>query len=312
MRTGALDDRGWISEDARDDRRGRHDALEDRGRARRRERRRLGAELGGGARGVAAVGRLRLEQPADERVRLGGCRGGRERERRRRLVRAAKPGGESVLALERHPAGQQPEQDAAERVQVGSRSRRRPGCLFGRPVLGGPGKDPGDRSGAGGAREPGEAEVRHDDAARAVLHEDVRGCQVTMDDAAGVRVGERGRDRRAVPARLVPAERAAANHRVEADAVDELHDEHGLAAFLEHVVEADDVRVLEPRERGGLALEPLAKLGIVRDPGVEDLERHVPAEALVAGAPHDAHSSLAELIDQPVAVSDDGVGFVHA
>ena len=133
-----------------------------------------------------------------------------------------------------------------------------------------------------------------------------------MDDTTGMRVGERGRDRRAVPARLVPVERAAANHGVEADAVDELHDEHRLTAFLEHVVEADDVRVLQPCERRRLALEPLPQLGIVRDPGVEDLERHVPAEALVAGAPHDAHSTLAELIDQPVAGSDDGVGFVHA
>ena len=132
-----------------------------------------------------------------------------------------------------------------------------------------------------------------------------------MDDSARVRVGERGGDRRAEPSRLVPAERAAAGHRVEAVALDELENEDGLPAVLEDVVEPDDVRVLEPGECRRLALEARAELLVVRDPGMQHLERDIALEALVVGAPDDAHATAAELVAQAIAVRDDVLGVLH-
>ena len=132
-----------------------------------------------------------------------------------------------------------------------------------------------------------------------------------MDDSARVRVGEGGGNRRAEPSRLVPAQRAPAGYRVEAVALDELEDEDGLSAVLEDVVEPDDVRVLEPGERRRLALEACAELLVVRDPGVQDLERDIPPQALVAGAPDDAHATAAELVAQAIAVCDDVLGVLH-
>ena len=100
-----------------------------------------------------------------------------------------------------------------------------------------------------------------------------------MDDATGMRVREARGDRGAVAPRLVPPERSARRDLVEAASVHELEHEHGLLLVLEHVVEADDVRVLEPRERGGLAVEPLAQVGVVGDPAVQHLQRDVAARA---------------------------------
>ena len=117
-----------------------------------------------------------------------------------------------------------------------------------------------------------------------------------MDDATRVRMSECGGDGRAEPARLVPAKGPFREAGVEGLALDELHHEHGPAAVLEHVVEADDVRVLETCECGGLALEALAQLRVVGDPRVEHLERDDAAEPLVAGAPDHAHTALAELL----------------
>ena len=126
-----------------------------------------------------------------------------------------------------------------------------------------------------------------------------------MDDAARVGVGERGGDRREQDAHLVPGERASGDERREAVALDQLHHEDGRAVVVDHVVEADDVRVLEPRERGRLALEAHAQLGLVGDPGVEDLHGDVAVEPLVVRAPDDAHAAATELLAQPVAPSDD-------
>ena len=70
--------------------------------------------------------------------------------------------------------------------------------------------------------------------------------------------------------------------------------------------------MLEARERGRLALEPLAQLRIVCDPGVEDLERDVALEPLVPGAPDDAHAAATELLEHSVAVGDDRLGSLHA
>ena len=132
-----------------------------------------------------------------------------------------------------------------------------------------------------------------------------------MDDASRVRVRERGGDGGAESPRLLPAERATADDRMQAVALDELEDEHRLPAVLEDVVEPDDVRVLEPGECRGLALEARAELLVVGDPGVQHLERHLAPEPLVVGTPDDAHATATELVAQAIAVRDDVLGVLH-
>ena len=128
-----------------------------------------------------------------------------------------------------------------------------------------------------------------------------------MDDAAGVRVGQRRGDRCAVSPRFVPIERTPCDQRVQRDAVDELHDEHRLAVVLEDVVETNDVRVLEPCQGRCLALEALAQLGVVGDPWVEHLQRDVASEALVARTPDHAHAAAPDLLTEAIPVGDDVV-----
>ena len=142
-------------------------------------------------------------------------------------MRAPEAGRQPVFALEWEPAAQQPEEDAAERVEVGRRPGRVTRRLFRRPVLRCPGEDSGDGRAAGGTRESRKAEVGHDESAAAPLDEDVRRCEISMDDAARVRVSESRRDRSAQPPGLVPAPRAGREKRLEGLALDELHHEDG-------------------------------------------------------------------------------------
>ena len=104
------------------------------------QRGRVGSEVGGRGDGVAPAGRLAVEQPVDEANRLPRRARRRARQRRRRLVGATQAGREPVLAFEGHPPREHPEEDAAERVEVGRGARRAARRLLGRPVFGRPGK----------------------------------------------------------------------------------------------------------------------------------------------------------------------------
>src|ERR1019366_4302301 len=55
------------------------------------------------------------------------------------------------------------------------------------------------------------------------------------------------------------------------------------------------------RGRARLADEPLAERAVQREAGREDLQRHLPVEALVVGPEDDRHPALADLLQQPVA-----------
>ena len=240
-----------------------------------RQRRGVGAERDRGRGGVAAHRRLPREEDVDD---LHGLRRSVRRDRRKRRSRLMCPAEtrrEPILAFERQPSREELEEDAAERVEIRGRPGLASGGLLRRPVLGRPGEHARHRRGRRPAGEPRETEVGDHDTAGSALDEHVGRGEVAMDDSTRVRVGERGGDRRAEPSRLVPAERATADDRVEAVALDELEDEHRLPAVLEDVVEPDDVRVLEPGECRSLALEARAELLVVGDPGVQHLERDI-------------------------------------
>ena len=67
--------------------------------------------------------------------------------------------------------------------------------------------------------------------------------------------------------------------------------------------------VLERRQHAGLAREAAPELGILGDPGVEQLDRDIAAETAVPGAPDGAHAPLADAASQLVAACDE---VVHA
>ena len=70
--------------------------------------------------------------------------------------------------------------------------------------------------------------------------------------------------------------------------------------MLTGVVDGDDVRVVERAGRLGLVLEAAQPLGVLGEVGVDDLERHIAREPLVARAVDLAHAALAEERDDLV------------
>ena len=210
-------DRRRLAEDPRRRASGRTTPVANRRRAVVGRARRAGSVAGSAPRAVgrgdrvAPARRVAVEQAVDERrpppaARRGAAPAsdGAASWARRRPVASRSSPSNGIRPAE------QPEEDAAERVEVGRRAGRAAGGLLGRPVLGRPGEHAGDRGAPRRAGEPCEPEVGDDDAARPPLDEHVRRGEVAVDDTARVRVGERGGDRRAVPPRLVPVERPPA------------------------------------------------------------------------------------------------------
>jgi hypothetical protein len=126
-------------------------------------------------------------------------------------------------------------------------------------------------------------------------HHDVVGLDVAVHHAALVRHRQR-------PAHLDDdARRAPLGQALrlvqdggEAPAVEELHHQEvdpALVASAEHPHRA---LVVDPPRRGRLAVEAVHQLLVLREAGLEDLDRHLVQRRLVEAAVHDAHGPLAE------------------
>jgi hypothetical protein len=63
---------------------------------------------------------------------------------------------------------------------------------------------------------------------------------------------------------------------------------------LAEIEDRHDIRVVQRAGRAGFRLEAGAALGILGDPGGQDLQGHVTGEARVAGAVHLTHAARAE------------------
>jgi hypothetical protein len=126
-------------------------------------------------------------------------------------------------------------------------------------------------------------------------HHDVRGFEVPMDEAHGMRRGQRRRDLRGQLAHVVNRERAPGQHFVQRLAVDVLHDEVGGAVVLRDVVEGADVRMVERRDRSRFALESTLESCVSCVLRPDELDRDDAAEPAVAGPEHTAHAAVAEL-----------------
>ena len=208
----------------------------------------------------------------------------------------------AILSFERQAAAQQQEENAAERVEVGG------GAVFPserelrRPVLGCSQQYTGRGQRAGAACDAREPEVGGDDTSAPSLDQDVRRRQVTVHNSSSVCVGERLRDRSHVGGGLAGREREPATRRLrEVGTVDVLHDQERLLVVRYVVVDANDVPVRERRKRARFAVEAAQLCRIWRDQRAQHLDRDLAVELAVAGAPNDAHTPFADLVEQLVA-----------
>ena len=89
--------------------------------------------------------------------------------------------------------------------------------------------------------------------------------------------------------------------------LDELHREEELAlGGLSEVEHADDVRVLEPGDELGLALEAAPHVGVGREGAPEQLERDGALQVHVLGAVDIAHATAGEVgLDAEAAVDEE-------
>ena len=204
------------------------------------------------------------------------------------------------LAPERHRAGQQRVRHAPEGVLVRPAVHVPPADLLGRRVVGRAEELPGLGQPARRHHAPGQPEVGQVHVRRAAgrgVDQDVPRLDVTVHQAGGVRGvqgrGHRGDDRRR-PVRPQPA--LPFDDHPQVVAGHEAHRDEQHAARLARVVDGDDVRVVHRRDRACLAGEPPLHQVV---PG-QQLQRHHPAEPLVAGPVHRRHPAHADQLLEPV------------
>ena len=116
-----------------------------------------------------------------------------------------------------------------------------------------------------------------------VADDDVAGLDVAVHDARAMRVMEAGAE--VLHDLKLPRQRrrlVALEERAERFALDVLHRDVRLAFVLADIVDGDDVDVLEPAGRSGLARESLAQLGVVKALA-QHLDRHFPLDIRIAG-----------------------------
>ena len=85
----------------------------------------------------------------------------------------------------------------------------------------------------------------------------------------------------------------------------EPHRDEQRAVGLAGLVDRDDVRVIDRGRRPGLGDEPAPERRVRRQRRREDLQRHQPAQPLVAGPEHHRHPARADLGLQPVPASSE-------
>ena len=93
---------------------------------------------------------------------------------------------------------------------------------------------------------------------------------------------------------LLEGQRALPQAVLQGFAFQAFHHEKIDAVLAADVIKRADIRMLQRRNRLGLALETLPGFGIIRKTGGQDLDRHSAVEPGVAGAVHLSHSASTE------------------
>jgi len=141
-----------------------------------------------------------------------------------------------------------------------------------------------------------------------LVEKDVRRLQVRVDDAARVREREPVRDLVGEPHGVGQRERAGAlDALLQRRAGDVLHDDERQSIDLTDVVDADDVRMGELRERPRLFDEELSERAVGRRLGVEHLHRDLAAEGGVLREIDLRRSAGAYRLKDPVSLIEDAI-----
>ena len=211
------------------------------------------------------------------------------------------------FAGKRQPPGQHLEEHHAEAVEIAAPVELAAAQLLGAHVFGRAEEHAG--AGQGHAAHLGDAEVEHLDelvVAPARHQHHVRGLEIAMHHAAGVRLGERFADlrgdvdraRRRQTARLL-------------DGVPEVAPVEMLHREIEHavgqgavVVDGDDVRMIERGRGARFEVEARRHLRITRQRRVQQLDHGAATHGRLVGEIDRAHSTLADLLDENVLIDE--------
>src|SRR5262245_30610648 len=115
-----------------------------------------------------------------------------------------------------------------------------------------------------------------------------------MDDARSVRAVQGATDLNRACQDVVDRERTLSKAIGQRYALEVLHDQERGPAILADVVERADVRMVQPGDRAGFAMDPRAELRVSRQCGREDLDGDRTVEASVARLVNLAHATGAD------------------
>ncbi len=131
-------------------------------------------------------------------------------------------------------------------------------------------------------------------------HEDVRGLDVTMDNALRMCPVESVCDLNAQIEEGFNLDWSAANQVPKSLAFHQLHGDEGPAIYLVNFVDDADVGVVQGRCRFGFPLEPAEGLGIAGQFFGKKLEGYVTSELKVFGFVDNPHAAAADLAQNAV------------
>jgi hypothetical protein len=195
-----------------------------------------------------------------------------------------------ALAVERRCAGQGLVEHQAERVDVAARVDLGRAELLGRHVARGAQERAGLRDPVAAAlrRQLGDPEVEDLGAQSAGDlgvgdQEDIVGLEIAVQDAGGVGGSHCAGDLADHAQRVGHGQRTVAlEPGRQVGALEQLHDQVGGAVLgVAEIEDLDDAGVVDRRRRAGLVEEPIDDAVVVRDVGVEQLDRGAPAEQRV-------------------------------
>ncbi len=198
-------------------------------------------------------------------------------------------------------------EDDSERVDVGAPVHvPRADELLGRHVVRGPQDLARPREALVRPRVLGEPEVRDPRATRGRVEDHVRGLEVPVDAALGVRGGDGVGEVAREPRRARGFEGAPLEELLERLALAERHDVEGGALHVAHVHDLHDARVVDPRGEARLLLEAQDGLAIGEDAPVHDLEREEAVEVRASRHVDGSHGATTQLPDDLVLTDPHG------
>ncbi len=244
-----------------------------------------------------AVRRRLGERPGDHVVELRRQIRTLRVRRGRRLEQVRGDRGGIRSLLERPQSGQALVENAPERVDVRPGVDRLPFELLRRRVVDRPDEGAGLREPALRTDLLGDPEVAE---VRVLVllpgsDEDVRGLDIAMHETVGVDGVERLRDlREDVESTPDREPTRPPEQRPEVGAVDVAHRDVEAVLGLSRLVDGHDARMLDPRRRTPLLLEPLAELPVMAELRSKHLQRDLAAVAQLLGAVDDSHAAPAD------------------